>query len=105
MKRLGVAGVTAQKSVRTELPHVTRLGYGQLSEPILLDGIRADVGLEVDHNLVDLGRRKSANRNLEAFPNQKVGKLRQFDGKDFAIPASVFGDFVVGKRQRPLLCR
>src|SRR5947199_1828761 len=53
----------------------------------------------IDHELVDLDRRETGDRDIETFHDQDLSQGRQLDCQTLAIPASTFGNSIVSKSE------
>ena len=60
--------------------------------------------LEVGCQLIDFDRREAGDRDVKPLDHQDLRELRQLDGQQLAVPARIFSDFVVGKREGTPLC-
>jgi hypothetical protein len=61
------------------------------------------VVLEVDDQPVDLGRLEAGNGDVEAFLQEELVKLRQFDSQALAVPSGILRDLVVREQESALL--
>ena len=90
--------------MRAELPEVSGPGHRRNGKPVSSDLIRRvyRVLLEVDHQLVDLGRLETGDGDVEAFRDEELGELWEFDRQTLPVPPGIRGDLVVRQQQRPL---
>jgi hypothetical protein len=105
VESFGIARITTEDAMMTQLPNVTRLGHRHRGSQPRIDRVSRVGGvlLEINGQLVNLDRRKSRNRNVDPFSDQQFGELGQFEREDLAVPTGVLTDLVVGERQCPFL--
>ena len=96
-----LACISTQQAMRPELPEVSRLAHRRERQPVGSDAIRriCRVLLKITDQLVDLDRLEAGDGDVEAFLNEELGELGEFDGESLPVPAGILGDFVVGNQQ------
>lgn len=87
--------------MRAELPEIARFTHRRGGSPSSLDLICRvfRVVLEVDDQPVDLGRLEAGNGDVEAFLQEELVKLRQFDSQALAVPSGILRDLVVREQE------
>ena len=98
---IGIARIPAQQAVAPQLPEVPRFAHRSGRGPLGIDRVIriGCVLLEVDHELVDLDRRETGDRDIETFHDQDLSQGRQLDCQTLAIPAGTFGNPIVSKSE------
>jgi hypothetical protein len=98
---IGIARIPAQQAMAPQHPEIPRFAHRSGRGPLGIDRVIriGCVLLEVDRELVDLDRREAGNRDIETFHDQDLSQGGQLDCQALAVPAGIFPDLVVGKRE------
>ena len=104
LDHLGIEGVAADKSMPTELPHITDVAtLRSFVEPgqFVVARIAWFFRLEALDDQVDLGDREAGRPNVEI----EVGNRKRLDlsSEKVIVPAGIQGDLVIGKNEGALL--
>ena len=94
------ASIPTKQAVLTQKPKTAAFTDRRACLPAWIDIVVwiGGVLFEVNLQLIEFGRRKARNTDVQSVFNEQLGKLRQLDSKPLAIPSGIVADLVIRKR-------